>query len=529
MAYSRVTRTAHGADALWYILGDGEGGHNGAEQRNQYVYGVNMLPGEVVPYDKQMQTYWNRARSNHTTQIDRFVVSFSRKELDPDNPADIAKAGTILCEIAQKLGPDHQALVAVQTDGVGGLIHGHIAMNDVSMVTNKGLAAKQYYFPAVKHIVDEICAQYIDLDKGTPAPERETQTVRAKREKNEAIEKANAAELQKAAAEDREPVLQEKEYIWTDDLKGRIREAAKESSSEEQFMSGCRRRGVEVERRKATKQQPEYYLFELVDISKFGEEKIPTNLKRKSFKLGSNYQPEGIAKMSRAANLQDFRDAAPPEPVKVPKVEPPKKDAAATVEQDSLATARAEAKRTAKGIYDAAHGWEAGLPRKADGHIDFAEADRRRDEFEAFWAKFPEWRRQNGMRGQKMAPIYQKDQNNVVSLKNQEFRKQFTAYMDNPEIIYEDVIVVPQDDDEPPMPSRRPQERRDGHKDKNTGKEQEKPQETPQEAQDDDAERQRSLLAGWRMALVNEAARQTDEREEEKQRQQARENGWDEQ
>lgn len=526
MAYCRVTRTAHGADALWYIMGNGQGGHNGAEQRNQYVYGVNMLPGEVVPFEQQMQVYWNRARSNHTMQIDRFVVSFSRKELDPDNPADIARAGAILCEIAEKLGPDHQALVAVQTDGAGGLIHGHIAMNDVSMRDNKGLPATQYHFSSLKQIVNEVCAQHFDLDRGQLTPDRVTQTIRTKREKNEAIEKANVAEQQRAVAEGREPMLQPKEYIWSDDLKGRIREAAKASGSEDQFMAECRRRGVEIEKRKATKKQPEYYLYELVDVTGFGEQKIPANLKSKSYKLGTDYQPEGIAKLSRAANLQAFRDSAPqPQPVvTIPDSVPPKKTVTATVEQESLSATKEQAKRTAKIMYDDAHGWSMGMPRKPDGHIDFAEADRRKTEFEDFWATFPEWRRQYGLHSQKMPAIFQKDRYGVVSLKDQEFKRQFKLYLDNPEIIREDVIVVPQDDDEPPMPPRRLQKRQEGREAQNTEKEPERPSEPPSEA-----EQLRNQIAGWRMALVHEAARQTDEREEEKQRQRAKENGWGEQ
>lgn len=531
MAYCRVSRTAHGADALAYILGDGEGGHNGAELRNQYVYGVNMLPGEAVPYEKQMQVYWNKARTNHTTQIDRFVVSFSKHELDPENPADIAKAGAILCEIAGKLGPDHQALVAVQTDGVGGMIHGHIGMNDVSMKDNKGLAASQYHFWTLKQIVNEVCAQYFDLDVGQYSKEKESRTVRVKKEQNAAIEKANTEELQRAAAEGREPVLQPKKYIWTDDMKDRIREAAKASESEEQFFSECRRRGVEVERRKATKKQPEHYLFELVDVTGFGNEKIPPNLKSKSFKMGATYQPEGIAEMSHAADLQEFRKTAPEVAVKVPEKVLPKENVAVNVEQDSLSMAKTEAKRSAKAMYDSAQGWDMWVPRKDDGHIDYAEMKRRTDEFETLWGKFPEWRRQKGLHGQKLPAIYQKDQNNIVSLNSQEFKKQFAAYMANPEIIYEDVIVVPQDDDEPPMPSRRPQERRDDRKAQDTAKAPETPQEPPRAAQDD-AEQRRSVLDRWRrdlMAEVDRKAKETDEREEEKQRQQARENGWDEQ
>lgn len=534
MPYTHVTRTAYGADALQYIRGDGEG-HNGSDVRNNYIVGVNMLPDDVIPFEQQMKPFWNKARANHTTQIDRYILSFSKKELDPENPADIAKASNIGCELVRRLAPGHQAMVATQTDGAGGLIHVHMAVNDVNMTTCKGLPASQYLHANVRRIADEVCHQYFDLAAPDLAPEKESQFVRTKKEKNERIMAANAREQKQAQAEGRDPKLQATEYIWIDDLKSRIREAAKEAKNETEFFAGCRQRGVEVERRHATKKQPEHYCYELTDVSKFQSKRIPTNLKAKSYKLGGNYQPEGIADMSKAFNLQEFQQAAPdrsavsvPPSIKPAVKEPPKQEAISN--RESMQRAKDEAKRITRAMYSEAHGWELGVPRKADGHFDFAEADRRTAAFNDAWDDFTEWRVQKRKRGTKLAPIYRKDEDENVTVIDDALKQQFSDYLDNPEIIYEDVIVVPQDDDEPPMPSRRPQESRDTRKTQDTAKAPETPQEPPKAAQDD-AEQQRSVLDRWRrdlMAEVNRRAKETDEREEEKQRQTNRENGWDE-
>ena len=89
MAYTRITRTQNGKGALDYAFGFGKG-HNKNEMRNQLIVGVNLVEG--VTYLEQMQRYWNKARDGHKTQVLRLVTSYSKRELDPDNPADIEKA-----------------------------------------------------------------------------------------------------------------------------------------------------------------------------------------------------------------------------------------------------------------------------------------------------------------------------------------------------------------------------------------------------------------------------------------------------
>lgn len=118
----------------------------------------------------------------------------------------------------------------------------------------------------------------------------------------------NEMEQREAAVLGYEPDLIPEKYIWIDDLRERIKRAASGAADEEEFAQRLRLDGVELVpqkdkatgrlsyRHRATRTQPEHYLFELVDTSRFPD-KIPQNLKSKSHKLGSNYQPDSIAKM----------------------------------------------------------------------------------------------------------------------------------------------------------------------------------------------------------------------------------------
>ena len=265
MAYTRVTRTANGHGALMYAYGKGKG-HNGSDVRNDLIANVNILPG--VPAEIQMQKYWNRARANHKTQVIRVVQSFSVRELNPDEPADILTANMIGQEFVQKYYPDRQAVVFTQTDGKSGLIHNHIIISDTDMTSSKGCDKQQYYQPTLAKWTDEIAGQYFELDFGdTTVPDKTTQTERAKRALGE--------------------------YVWKDDLKSRITEAMNESESEEDWIRNLPAHGVNIEVHDS-KKRGKYYTYELMDTDGFGDKKIPQNLKSRSYKLGTLYDAEHV-------------------------------------------------------------------------------------------------------------------------------------------------------------------------------------------------------------------------------------------
>ena len=265
MAYTRVTRTANGHGALMYAYGKGKG-HNGSDVRNDLIANVNILPG--VPAEIQMQKYWNRARANHKTQVIRVVQSFSVRELNPDEPADILTANIISQEFVQKYYPDRQAVVFTQTDGKSGLIHNHVIISDTDMTSSRGCDKQQYYQPTLAKWTDEIAGQYFELDFGdTTVPDKTTQTERAKRALGE--------------------------YVWKDDLKSRITEALNESESEDDWIKNLPAHGVNIEVHDS-KKRGKYYTYELMDTDGFGDKKIPQNLKSRSYKLGTLYDAEHV-------------------------------------------------------------------------------------------------------------------------------------------------------------------------------------------------------------------------------------------
>lgn len=266
MAYSRVTRTAFGRDALAYAAGHGAG-HNQNEHRNVHIGYVNLLPG--IDTADQMEMYWNRARKNHKTQVLRIVQSFSIKELNPQDENDILTANMIGQEFVQKYYPDRQAVVFTQIDGKSGLVHNHVIVSDTDIISCKGCEKEQYHFPKVKEWTNAIAGQYFELDSGVQQVEdKTTQTERHKRETGE--------------------------YVWKDDLKERITSAMASAESEQEWLQNLVRTGVNVEVHDS-KKRGRYYTYELVDTSQFpAGKKIPQNLKSRSYKLGTLYDSDHV-------------------------------------------------------------------------------------------------------------------------------------------------------------------------------------------------------------------------------------------
>ena len=205
-----------------------------------------------------MRIYWTKADPRHKIQLDRFIISFSRSELDPEDPAQVLKGHLTACEIARELFPEHQSVVATQIDGRAGLVHCHIGASDVNMITLKGMDSIKYAHFHFSKESDRICQRCIDLDTPKLAAEREPPSVRGTKLKNERIRMENAKEIEIAQAEGRAPILKEEEYIWREDLKQRIKEAATGAIDEADFFSRLRSPGVEDERKNATSKQPEH-------------------------------------------------------------------------------------------------------------------------------------------------------------------------------------------------------------------------------------------------------------------------------
>ena len=170
MPYSRVTRTAFGIEALKYVLN--YKAHKGAIKRNEIISPINMSAKKS--YYTQLQKVWKKARINHTIQIIRVIQSFSKKEFDPNNPADLQKANELGQELVDTYYPDRQALVCTQIDGKGGYVHNHILISDVSLKDNKGCTNEQYHYMTIRKWTDEIASHYTVLDYGLRAKIQKT-------------------------------------------------------------------------------------------------------------------------------------------------------------------------------------------------------------------------------------------------------------------------------------------------------------------------------------------------------------------
>ena len=415
MPYTRVTRTKNGAEAIKYALGDGTG-HNGADTRNVFVTGLNMLPNNVVPFEQQMQIAWSKMSRRHKVQIDRVIISHSDKELDPSKPEDVLKGHQIACELGAKLAPGHQVIVCTQIDGKGGKIHSHVLLNDADM-NGIGLPATQYYHPLIRAEADKICTQYFDLADPSAVKDRTSQTVRAKRELNE-----------QAVADGRpEDVV----YIWQDDLKMRIKTAAAAATDEQDFYQQLTAHGVEGTFHKGTDKRDAYITYELVDTTGFPDlDKIPKNLKGRSYKLGADYSLDSLSQSFKNGQqkpieqpVSDFEVKAGSSPSKAEKTAP----AASEGEISPMDRAREAAKSKIISLYTEKR-WGWAIPTDENGDPDYQEAKRRREQANESWDGFMKWRTEQRKQGRKLGSIYIKQSEDYVAVDMSELTAQYTEY-----------------------------------------------------------------------------------------------------
>lgn len=158
---SQVHKVRHGAASINYVLGRNNKGHNGHEKRNELIIPYNMHRGES--YVAQMQHYWDLADEKHINQALTAVFGFSKNELNPDDPnAPYLAAMTVQgfiedLEERQLLPKGHQMFFAVQKDGKKGLVHVHAVINDVNMLTHRGIPKGVDYGPSLTKEFQNYC------------------------------------------------------------------------------------------------------------------------------------------------------------------------------------------------------------------------------------------------------------------------------------------------------------------------------------------------------------------------------------
>lgn len=147
---AKISTGASSGSALDYAKGEGvtlhhdteqwlqEQGLKAPKQRAVAEGGTNGIDPEIAKtqFDLTKQTYDQTKRRN---QVQRVTQSFSPDELDASNPADWQRANDLGVELAEKLYPQYQSAVYTHIDGEHHIVHNHIIVNKVNLVTGKKL------------------------------------------------------------------------------------------------------------------------------------------------------------------------------------------------------------------------------------------------------------------------------------------------------------------------------------------------------------------------------------------------------
>lgn len=414
MPYTRISNTRDGKAAIRYVMH--KKGHNGNDKRNEMVTGINLLPDAIIPYSVQMDKNWQHASSRNHVRIHRIVQSFSREELDPDDEHNIQIAHEIGVRTAKKLyGADCQCIVATQADGKGHLIHNHILVSNVTLY-GEGLINERTFHPTIRKITDEISAQFIDIPVPEPAPEIITPGLRGMRINNDENESDNISP----------------KYIWQDDLRKRIRAAAEEAEEMDDFFVQLQNRGVKGIAKKATKTQPEYILYELIDTSGFNRlESVPKNLKSKSYKMGTDYQPDGIMETIRQHQSEKGDDIMSNTDIMSGLT--PVMNLSEINNREEAANAEDNWSATVRNVFGEYKGWGSELPTEEDEVFGYSiDPDllmtraRENDDFEL---RFKLYQNELRRKGVEIPPVFHTDKYSSAFLDREELRRQVQEFI----------------------------------------------------------------------------------------------------
>lgn len=280
--YSRITSSRNGKAAISYCESKA---HNNNEKRNLIITPVNLLPG--VDFADQMNELWKKARRNHTTQVHRVVISFSKKELDPDSEEAWEIANNIVREFIEKYYPNRQVGIYIQNDNKGHTLHAHCIINDCSLNDGKACTKQERYYKYVRDGIDEVASKYIELDQGKPSMGKQSHTEKMKMERADEIRNNNSS-----CSEDdlRELLIENNAYSYLDDMKRRIKTVMGQASSIKDFVEKLNSFGIEAIK-KNSKKYGEYFTYDFFDCP-IGVK----NSKARSYKLGDEFSPASIEK-----------------------------------------------------------------------------------------------------------------------------------------------------------------------------------------------------------------------------------------
>ena len=155
------------------------------------------------------------------------IQSFHNDELDPDDQEDLDKANRAGYELARRVyGDDRQFLVVTQADN--GNVHNHIVCISPDLTTGRSVRGDAANFYHVKKVSDEVLAEH------------GIKNINAQKEASGGYtDKKHIGEIKRA---------ERGEYVWKDDLKGRIEKALSDSAVvyEESFNLALLKLGVDA-------------------------------------------------------------------------------------------------------------------------------------------------------------------------------------------------------------------------------------------------------------------------------------------
>lgn len=94
--------------------------------------------------------------SNRSNRAITLVQSWSRDELNRDNPADIQRANAMGADLAQRLAPGTPYVVATHTDSKSGCVHNHVILLNHDLNTGKAAPRRASNWHAVKAVNDSV-------------------------------------------------------------------------------------------------------------------------------------------------------------------------------------------------------------------------------------------------------------------------------------------------------------------------------------------------------------------------------------
>lgn len=104
---------------------------------------ISSINCSVLSASEQMLYVIDSYNKRDNVQGLHVIQTFRNDELNPKSEDDIQKANDAGNELARRLYPNRQILVVTQIDGDSGLIHNHICVNQVDLLTGKSLANQQ--------------------------------------------------------------------------------------------------------------------------------------------------------------------------------------------------------------------------------------------------------------------------------------------------------------------------------------------------------------------------------------------------